>query len=915
MLKLVLNDSKGSFNSSENFDSSSNTKKISQKDSSQSKQKEKEKENKNNNQTIISKNNNNKNSLSNKNNSSLLSANIENILYNQKNISRLMKKIFYRVLCINNTYQSYDLFSEKLSSTELKFYDNQFPPNLNSLIKGYKSNTNSLSKYRNIMWKRESELHFFQDTEIFPKNGIFSKNIVQGPYTNNNFLSAILALSKYPKIIRNLFLTEKKNKNGIFGLKICKNGFLQEIIIDDYFPVLKSSDYQYCYTHSKDNTLWVQILEKAYAKIYGSYEILSNKDIEGILKDLSFAPVLVLDSLSSDLASNLTLAIENKWIVMACAGDTDASQNLLKELDLKPDFNYEILDVFKLGVEDLAKLNYIQMGNIENVQFVLKIRNIWGKIEWEGEWSNKYKFWDDNLKKKLKYEQNNNDQIFYMNLRDFKNHFFKIKICKLIENFKYKSLQIQQKIDDYALIKINVGESNIIDNTKNCFISLIQEEKEKQENIFSLGRIILCKIKDSETKEVEYIKGKMGQEREIFIEFDENMIGGEYLIYCELDEKNHEKKNEFINYIISVYSSEEINIEQIDNYSYQNILEKIYISCAKKKKINLELNSDDDISINNENNEYPNYTSRINSFKKIKIKDAPKITKYSESTIEGFSYIYIENLEQDVTLIEKASYQNFVGYKLLPPYEGTSFYVEVKPGECKIIIIKRMDLIESNKIIVFYRSNLLYGNDTLCELTKKRGRKKKRLDKKTGKKLNINIYIFKHDFGICFLYRNKTDNMILNEKIKIENNINIEFEDENKNKTGIKKKEIKIILEPHKDYFLNLKSKNFLWKVNPIFTYTIDVISNAKTDDLEENRMYNIQEDLKENDSFIDAKNLKNLRDRATSIKSVINEKIEFNKKIFDKDDENDNDNEESIENNGDSSDINLSDDNSDESL
>ena len=79
--------------------------------------------------------------------------------------------------------------------------------------------------------------------------------------------------------------------------------------------------------------------------------------------------------------------------------------------------------------------------------------------------------------------------------------------------------------------------------------------------------------------------------------------------------------------------------------------------------------------------------------------------------------------------------------------------------------------------------------------------------------------------------------------------------------------------------------------------------------------MYNIQEDLKENDSFIDAKNLKNLRDRATSIKSVINEKIEFNKKIFDKDDENDNDNEESIENNGDSSDINLSDDNSDESL
>ena len=66
-------------------------------------------------------------------------------------------------------------------------------------------------------------------------------------------------------------------------------------------------------------------------------------------------------------------------------------------------------------------------------------------------------------------------------------------------------------------------------------------------------------------------------------------------------------------------------------------------------------------------------------------------------------------------------------------------------------------------------------------------------------------YIFKHDFGICFLYRNKTNNMVLNEKINIENNTNIEFSEENKK--DLQKKEIKISLQPHKDYFLNLKSK------------------------------------------------------------------------------------------------------------
>ena len=91
-------------------------------------------------------------------------------------------------------------------------------------------------------------------------------------------------------------------------------------------------------------------------------------------------------------------------------------------------------------------------------------------------------------------------------------------------------------------------------------------------------------------------------------------------------------------------------------------------------------------------------------------------------------------MEKDATLIENANYHNFEGYKLLPPYSGTSFYIEVKPGECKIILIKRLELVESNNIEVFYRSNILYGNKTLYTLTKRRGRKKKRIDKKKREK-------------------------------------------------------------------------------------------------------------------------------------------------------------------------------------
>ena len=934
-MKLVLNDSADTFKSSENFDSSSFTKKISKNSSYQSIQKNNKNENNekndntNNNINITNKIQQQNTNLTNNKN---ISINIGNILENKKSIAKLMKNIFTRVLYINNTLQSYELFLDKLSPTDFKFYDNQFPPNLNSLIKGYKSSSKNnknkipLEKYKNIIWKRESELNFFPETNIFPKNGIFlnSKNIVKGPYTNNNFLSAIIALTRYPELIKKLFLSEIKNKNGIFGLKICKNGFLQEIVIDDFFPVLKPSflsinsdpeininaniTYPYCFTHSRDNTLWTQVLEKAYAKVYGSYEILYKKDIEDILKDLSFAPILELDSLSSDLALNLTLANENKWIVMASAGDTDASQNLLKELDLMTDFNYEILEVFKLGIDDLTKLNYIQMNNLENVQIILKIRNIWGKIDWDGEWSNSYKFWDDDLKKKLHYDPDD-EQVFYMNLRDFKNHFFKVKSCKLLENSKYKSIKIRQNPNDYVLIKLDIHKPKMFDITSNCFISLIQEEKFN--NNYLIGRMILCKIKDAELKEVEYIRGIMGQEKEIFIEQNENLSGGEYLLYCELD-----KNNNNINYIVSVYSSEEVDIEEIDNKSYQNILDKIYISCAKKKKLNLN-SSSDDMSVNddykeNNNNNY----NRRNSFKKIKIKNASKIEKYTENTLEGFSYIYIENKEKDATLIENVNYHNFEGYELLPPYSGTSFYVEVKPGERKIILIKRLELIDSNNIEVFYRSNILYGNKTLYTLTKRRGRKKKRIDKKNGKKVNINVYIYKHDFGICFLYRNKTNNMLLTEKVNIENNTNIEFSDENKENN--QKKEIKIMLEPHKDYFLNLKSRHFLWKVNPVFSYTIDIIQNQDNEEDEKSDSNSLKGEF--NNFFVDKRKINRIRSMSPYsikvMKTKRNNHFKKNPAMFGNYKENDiEENEDSSDNNGDSSDINISDENSDESV
>jgi hypothetical protein len=80
---------------------------------------------------------------------------------------------------------------------------------------------------------------------------------------------------------------------------------------------------------------------------------------------------------------------------------------------------------------------------------------------------------------------------------------------------------------------------------------------------------------------------------------------------------------------------------------------------GNNKRVNSNEDSINDEENNKSNDNINNNIYRSNSFKKIKIKNAPKIIKYTETTPEGFSYIYIENLEEDVTLIENANYQHF----------------------------------------------------------------------------------------------------------------------------------------------------------------------------------------------------------------------------------------------------------------
>lgn len=98
------------------------------------------------------------------------------------------------------------------------------------------------------------------------------QSLRQGKLGDCYFLSSLAALAERPDRIFNVFLTNELNAEKRFSVKVLFKGRWQVVDIDDYFPFLKDKPV---FSRSNNRELWVMILEKVWAKIYGSYMNIS----------------------------------------------------------------------------------------------------------------------------------------------------------------------------------------------------------------------------------------------------------------------------------------------------------------------------------------------------------------------------------------------------------------------------------------------------------------------------------------------------------------------------------------------------------------------------------------------------------------------------------------------------------------
>lgn len=270
------------------------------------------------------------------------------------------------------------------------------------------------AKFEDLEWKRASEI--YANPCIF-KDGIDPNDVNQGALGDCYFLAALSSLAEFPKRVKKLFVTQTVNRAGVYLVNFYLNGRETPVMIDDYLPV--TLDGRPAFASSREGELWVCLLEKAWAKLHGSYARIEGGLPGFAISHLTGVPV---QNILHDTVQNnedffdLMEASDRKNFVMMAASRESAESDLAGDEGLVTGHAYSVISVHRVQHQGRPLS-------------LLKLRNPWGAGEWTGAWSDKSSTWTPQIKEQVGFSGVANDGIFFIELADYLSHFQWTSIC------------------------------------------------------------------------------------------------------------------------------------------------------------------------------------------------------------------------------------------------------------------------------------------------------------------------------------------------------------------------------------------------------------------------------------------------------------------------------------------------------
>ncbi|XP_052796147.1 calpain-8-like [Mya arenaria] len=282
---------------------------------------------------------------------------------------------------------------------------------------------------KSVVWKRPQFIH---ENASLISDGTSRHDMRQGDLNDCWFLSTLSAIAEKPQLISKIipddYSFDSPSYTGKFRCRFWQFGDWVDVFLDDRLPTVNG---HLLFAHSSaPEEFWVSLVEKAYAKLNGSYESLEYgfeadafTDMTGGLAEWYNPTELKHEDFY------LIRAAFQSGAVIGCLSVDKEGQAERERRGMVSNHSYVVT-----GVEEVS----YKEGTVK----LVRVRNPWGDTEWQGAWSDGSDQWmqvTNDVKRELELTSQD-DGEFWMSFDDFRKEYCNMIICNLSPDFDHDGI-------------------------------------------------------------------------------------------------------------------------------------------------------------------------------------------------------------------------------------------------------------------------------------------------------------------------------------------------------------------------------------------------------------------------------------------------------------------------------------------
>ncbi|EGT57243.1 hypothetical protein CAEBREN_15807 [Caenorhabditis brenneri] len=251
----------------------------------------------------------------------------------------------------------------------------------------------------------------------------FEYEVFQCGLENCGLIASLSAVSAHRSILNFMFRDLSLNEFGVYQVNLCVDGEWKTITVDDWVPCVRGVSKSAGFTCINGTyQIWPGIVEKAIAKVFGGYQDLRGFDSLRALQMMTGAPGVLYHPQQFDIDELWRILMEarSKNFQMTCGTSKPSNERKynkkvkkLEEPEIARGHGYTILAVREFNEHKL-----------------LRLRNPWGRSEWNGRFSMNWTGWSAYMIWRLLLSYRFVCGSFWMELDQFVKFFDIFTICR-----------------------------------------------------------------------------------------------------------------------------------------------------------------------------------------------------------------------------------------------------------------------------------------------------------------------------------------------------------------------------------------------------------------------------------------------------------------------------------------------------